>query len=135
MKEIRCDILKTYCITDKNEYGDTRLCEVSWNGRAVKGVDIRKYDAERESLSKGLTVSYDGLTDIVKASIEHGLVSIDDVEEYIKARREKEFDDNDFTKLFDNMNYESTNYNRDKYGMLRDDKGRYVILGRNKRRR
>lgn len=131
-KEISCKVLKVYCQTDETEYGDTRMCEISWNNRPCSGVDIRKYDKSRDAMFKGITVTYKGLEDIVTAAIEHGLVDTDVVKMAIDKRENSVFGDEDFAKLFKKMNHESEAYKRDKYGMLRDDDGRIVISARRK---
>ena len=127
-KKVTSEILRKYCNFDETEDGDsTLLCQVKWNGREPKGYDIRKYNKETDSVYKGITISYEGITKLVEGIIENGLCDIDEVESFIKNFKNKVFDKNDFDKLFDKVKNEEEKYKRDKYGLLRDNDGHVII--------
>ena len=132
-KEITCKVLKEYCTTDANEFGSTKLAEISWNNKDCRGVDIRKYINESGTYSKGITLTYNGLKDIVCSAIENGLVDSQVVEESLEKRKKKIYTGDDFSKLFNRMKHEEEEYTRDAYGRLRDNQGNLVIRSRNKK--
>lgn len=129
-KEITCEILADYFSIDDSDDWCTKICEVKWNGRTPKGYDIRKYNKEEDKLMKGICVSYDGFRSLVYNAIEHGLVDPDEVQNRINKRKDQVLDMNDFKNIFASMNEEMNKYKRDKYGLLKDDHGHYVITKR-----
>lgn len=131
-KEITCDILADHFCVDDSDDWCTKVCEVKWNGRQPKGYDIRKYSKNDDRLMKGICVSYDGFRSLVYNAIEHGLVDLDEVQKRVDKRKDQILDMDDFNNIFSNLNNEMTKYKRDKYGILHDDFGHFVI---GKRRR
>lgn len=129
---VTSEILKKYCEVDVNpETGDSTLfCMVKWNGREPKGYDIRKYIKEKDGIFKGITISYEALEKIILTSIEEGLVDVNKIKDKIDEYQDKIFSTDDFDKMFKKITNEDNTYSRDKYGYLRDDKGRVVISKR-----
>lgn len=133
-KEFTCEVLKEYGEIELDENTSIKIVEVKWNGRQPKGYDIRKFTKEEERLTKGITIPYDSMKDLVKIIISNGLCNIEEIEEYIKERKNKYFTKSDFMNMFSHMNNEMSKYTRDKYGRLRDSEGRIVITSRRKRK-
>lgn len=133
-KEFTCEVLKEYGEIELDENTSIKIVEVKWNGRQPKGYDIRKFTKEEERLTKGITIPYDSMKDLVKIIISNGLCNIEEIEEYIKERKDKYFTKSDFMNMFSHMNSEMSKYTRDKYGRLRDSEGRIVITSRRKRK-
>lgn len=133
-KEFTCEVLKEYGEIELDENTSIKIVEVKWNGRQPKGYDIRKFTKEEERLTKGITIPYDSMKDLVKIIISNGLCNIEEIEEYIKERKDKYFTKSDFMNMFSHMNNEMSKYTRDKYGRLRDSEGRIVITSRRKRK-
>ena len=133
-KEFTCEVLKEYGEIELDENTSIKIVEVKWNGRQPKGYDIRKFTKEEERLTKGITIPYDSIKDLVKIIISNGLCNIEEIEEYIKERKDKYFTKSDFMNMFSHMNNEMSKYTRDKYGRLRDSEGRIVITSRRKRK-
>lgn len=133
-KEFTCEVLKEYGEIELDENTSIKIVEVKWNGRQPKGYDIRKFTKEEERLTKGITIPYDSIKDLVKIIISNGLCNIEEIEEYIKERKDKYFTKSDFMNMFSHMNSEMSKYTRDKYGRLRDSEGRIVITSRRKRK-
>lgn len=129
---VTSEILKKYCEVDVNpETGDSTLfCMVKWNSREPKGYDIRKYIKEKDGIFKGITISYEALEKIILTSIEEGLVDVNKIKDKIDEYQDKIFSTDDFDKMFKKITNEDNTYSRDKYGYLRDDKGRVVISKR-----
>lgn len=133
-KEFTCEVLKEYGEIELDENTSIKIVEVKWNGRQPKGYDIRKFTKEEERLTKGITIPYDSMKDLVKIIISNGLCNIEEIEGYIKERKDKYFTKSDFMNMFSHMNSEMSKYTRDKYGRLRDSEGRIVITSRRKRK-
>lgn len=133
-KEFTCEVLKEYGEIELDENTSIKIVEVKWNGRQPKGYDIRKFTKEEERLTKGITIPYDSMKDLIKIIISNGLCNIEEIEEYIKERKDKYFTKSDFMNMFSHMNNEMSKYTRDKYGRLRDSEGRIVITSRRKRK-
>ena len=133
-KEFICEVLKEYGEIELDENTSIKIVEVKWNGRQPKGYDIRKFTKEEERLTKGITIPYDSMKDLVKIIISNGLCNIEEIEGYIKERKDKYFTKSDFMNMFSHMNSEMSKYTRDKYGRLRDSEGRIVIASRRKRK-
>ena len=133
-KEITCDVLEDYYTIDDSDDWCTKVCELKWNGREPKGYDIRKYNKADEKFMKGICVSYDGFRSLVYNAVDHGLVDIDEVQKRIDSRKSQILDMSDFQNMFKSMNNELIKYKRDKYGILRDDSGHFVITKRRKKK-
>lgn len=133
-KEISCEIIADYFCIDDTDNWCTKVCEAKWNGREPKGYDIRKYNKEEEKLMKGICISYDGFRSLIYNAIEHGLVDIDEVQRRVDKRKDQILDISDFKNMFKSMNEEMSKYKRDKYGILKDDFGHYVISKRRKKK-
>ena len=134
-KELTCEILKDYGKIQIDENFSIVVSEVKWGGRQPKGYDIRRYSEEEQRLGKGITIPYDAMDDLVKIIIDNGLCNIENIEDYIKKRKDKYFTQDDFMSMFSSMNKEMIKYRRDKYGMLRNDDNLIVITSRNERKR
>lgn len=132
-KEITCEILKEYGSIDIDENTSIKIAEVKWNGRQPKGYDIRKYQKEDKRLTKGITIPYDNIEDLVDILVGNNLCDIDKLEKIIKKRKKAIFTQEDFMNMFDHMNKEMIKYTRDKYGHLRDKENRIVIASRRKK--
>lgn len=132
-KEITCEILKEYGSIDIDENTSIKIVEVKWNGRQPKGYDIRKYQKEDKRLTKGITIPYDNIEDLVDILVGNNLCDIDKLEKIIKKRKKAIFTQEDFMNMFDHMNKEMIKYTRDKYGHLRDKENRIVIASRRKK--
>lgn len=132
-KEITCEVLSDHFCVDDGDTWCTKVCEVKWNGRSPKGYDIRKYNKEEDKLMKGICISYDGFRSLVYNAIDHGLVDLDEVQKRIDSRKDQILDMSDFQNMFKAMNDEMSKYKRDKYGLLKDDFGHYVIGKRRKK--
>ena len=135
MGKISSEILNIYCTMDEQENGDcTILGTVKWNGREPKGYDIRKYKKEENAVYKGITISYEALDKLILTAIEQGLVDVNKVKQKISEFDSKIFSVSDFEKMFDKLITEQEfEFKRDKHGLLRDENGKIVILGRTKR--
>jgi hypothetical protein len=131
MGEIKCEILKDYGDIILDENNSIKICEVSWNGRKPKGIDIRK--CSEGKVFKGITIPYESMNNMVEIIIDNGLANINDIKKYIKSRENSYFDDNDFNNMFKQLNSTLEKYFRDNYGYLRDSDGKYVICSRRKK--
>lgn len=134
-KELTCEILKEYGEIELDDSYSIKIVEVKWGGRQPKGYDIRKYSKEDERLGKGISIPYESVDDLVKILIDNGLCNIENIESHISERKDKYFTFEDFNDMFNNMNDEMIKYKRDKYGLLRDHKGRVVITSRRRKRK
>lgn len=132
-KEITCEVLKEYGSIDIDESTSIKVVEVKWNGRQPKGYDIRKFQKEDERLTKGITIPYDNIEDLVDILVSNNLCNIEKLEKIIEKRKKSMFTQEDFMNMFDHMNEEMIKYTRDKYGHLRDKDNRIVIASRRKK--
>lgn len=132
-KEFTCEVLKEYGEIDLDESTSIKVVEVKWNGRQSKGYDIRKFSKDDQRLSKGITIPYDSIEDLVDILVSNNLCNIEKIEKIIQKRKNSMFTQKDFTNMFNHMNDEMTKYTRDKHGNLRDDQNRIVITSRRKR--
>lgn len=129
-KEIKQEILKIYCETDKGqdyngEDTSVALCQMKWNGREPKGYDIRTL--KNGKAYKGISISYDGFNDIVLSAISEGLVDIDGIKDALKSFDDKVFKIADFTNLFSGLHKDELLFKRDKFGRLINKDGAIVI--------
>jgi len=131
-KEFTCEVLKEYGSIDLDENTSIKVIEVKWNGRQPKGYDIRRYSKEDDRLTKGITIPYDNIEDLVDILVSNNLCNIEKIEKIIKKRKDSIFSKKDFVNMFNHMNEEMTKYTRDKYGHLRDNENRIVIASRRK---
>jgi len=131
-KEFTCEILKEYGSIDIDDNTSIKIVEVKWNGRQSKGYDIRRYSKEDDRLTKGITIPYDKIEDLVEILVSNNICNIDKIEKIIKKRKDSLFNKKDFMNMFDHMNDEMHRYKRDKYGHLRDNENRIVIASRRK---
>ena len=131
-KEFTCEVLKEYGSIDIDENTSIKVVEVKWNGRQPKGYDIRRYSKEDDRLTKGITIPYDNIENLVEILLSNNLCNIDKVEKIIKKRKDSMFTKRDFMNMFTQMNNEMEKYTRDKYGYLRDSNNRIVISSRRK---
>lgn len=134
-KEFTCEVLKEYGSIELDGNTLIKVVEVKWNGRQPKGYDIRRYSKEDERLTKGITIPYDSVEDLVDILVSNNLCKIDKIEKIIKKRKDSMFTTDDFMNMFEHMNDEMTKYKRDKYGHLRDKDNRIVIASRRKKGR
>ena len=132
-KEITCEIVKEYFSIDDSDDDCIKVCEVKWNGRKPKGYDIRKYDKEQDKLFKGLTISYDGMTDFISNAILNGLCDMSKIKDSIKQRESSIISSDDFNNLFKNIEHDNSNYKRDPVGLLRDKNNSIVIASKRKK--
>ena len=132
-KEFTCEILKEYGEINLDDQTSIKVVEVKWNGRQPKGYDIRKFSKEDQRLTKGITIPYNSIEELVEILISNGLCNIEKVEKYIADRKDKYFTQKDFMNMFTSMNKEMEKYKRDNHGNLRDSDNRIVITSRRKR--
>lgn len=131
-KEFTCEVLKEYGEIDIDENSSIKVVEVKWNGRKPKGFDIRKYMKEDERLTKGITIPYESMDDLIDILISNELCDVDSLEDKIKKRKQSRFTKKDFMNMFNHMNDEMSKYTRDKYGNLRNKDNLIVIASRRK---
>lgn len=131
-REFTCEVLKEYGSIEIDENTLIKIVEVKWNGRKPKGYDIRRYSKEDDRLTKGITIPYDNIEDLVDILVSNNLCNIDKIEKIIKKRKDSMFTKKDFMNMFVQMNNEMEKYTRDKYGYLRDNTNRIVISSRRK---
>ena len=131
-KEITCEILKEYGEINLDEDTSIKVVEVKWNGRQPKGYDIRKFSKEDNRLTKGITIPYDSIENLIEILVSNNLCNIDKLEKILQKQKDSFFSQKDFMNMFNHMNDEMIKYTRDKYGHLRDKNNRIVISSRRK---
>lgn len=135
-KKPTCEIRRTIALVDETDKSAVLFGEISWNGREPRGYDIRHYNRDDGMCYKGITVSYEGFKDLIRAAIAHGCITKDELLEIETQTSETQpkqiFTMDDFDSMFNRVS-ESTKYWRDPLGLLRDKTGRVVILPRKRR--
>lgn len=102
MGELTVDVKKVHKVIVDGPR-QLRLVELSWNGRDVKGIDIRKYSVEDDRYMKGVTIPYDAIDDLISAFIEIGYGNRDSIMEAIKEYDSGEVTDDAIDAMFDNL--------------------------------
>jgi hypothetical protein len=148
-KNISYNIRQIFIEVDKAGDYSTILSSIEWNGKKSKGLDVRHM---KDGVPlKGIAISHEGWTPIVDKLIEMGygtkakLIPIlsartDTVEEDgtgelgdIEIEEEEPVAIVNFDNIFSRVRVEKEKYTRDRFGTLRDETYRAVILKRNKK--
>jgi hypothetical protein len=148
-KNISYNIRQTLIEVDKVGDYSTILANIEWNGKKSKGLDVRHI---KDGVPlKGIAISHEGWTPIVDKLIEIGYGTKSKLIPILSARADTvEKDDTEeleeidieetepvaivnFDNIFSRVRVEKEKYTRDRFGTLRDETYRAVILKRNKK--
>lgn len=127
-KEFTVEVKEVISIIEtKGDDDNILIGKISWGGRPVKGIDIRKLDDNNQP-KKGLTVPFDSVDELVLNLLASGYGGKrEGIIKTLDSYEKKLFTTDSFDKMFDGVKQEKEQYSRDKYGDLINSKGQYVL--------